>query len=70
MDARLGGEGKRVNSIVPELFAVSWNAVSVGCEDVLEELGGFDEALEVNRVFLVPEDGRNASPPTRLDESR
>ena len=58
---RLGGEGKRVNSIVPELFAVFWNAVRVGCEDVVEELGGFDEALEVNRVFLVPEDGGEAA---------
>ena len=61
MDARLGGEGQRGDRALAGQRLVALDAAGVGGEDVVEERGRFGEALEVDRVLLVPEGGRDAA---------
>ena len=57
--SRLGRKGKYVYPVVSQRLPVSRNAVRVRGEDEVELLGRAEKIVEVRRVFLVPEYGRN-----------
>src|SRR5437870_848844 len=61
MDLWLGGEWKREDSIMSESLPVFRDAIAVGSKYVIEQSCFIDEAIEIRRIFFVPERGWDAS---------
>ena len=75
VDARLSGEGESVDGLAADTVKgrIGLDSVGVAGEDVVEKGGGLLEPIEVDRILLVPEDGRDAllvAPRDQLAEKR
>src|SRR5690606_32143536 len=64
-----GGEAERSGDVLaPERGLVGLQHTGVTGEHEVEQPRAVDEAVEVDRILLVPEDGRNAAAPAGANQ--
>src|SRR5690606_17627602 len=63
------GEWEKPHVLMSQRSLVSADAVNVRGEHVVEQSCRVEESLEMDRVFLIPEDSRNFPLPTPLNDT-